>query len=135
MPLATRGWPTPSMPIDQVLKKNFWIVILPLVAIAAYLNAQAVTQLFGIGLQPDEKQLATPPAVAKVAPVLVATARIPNAEPILQRNPFDHVTGPLRVPISEEGAQAIDTSDPWSAPPCDGVKVLIITASNDHSGS
>src|SRR5688572_12636008 len=118
------------MPIDQVLKKNFWIVILPLVAIAAFLNAQAVTQLFGIGLMPDEKALSAPPAVAKVAPMLSSTARSTSAEPILVRNPFDHVTGTLKPPpVSETTgvATTLDTTDPWNAPACDGVKVLVIT--------
>lgn len=126
------------MPFDQLLKKNFWIVILPLVAIAAFLNAQAVTQLFGIGIMPDEKQLAAPPAVAKVAPAVATTARNPSAEPILVRNPFDHVTGTLKPPPSAEGdtvASTVDTSDPWNAPPCDGVKVLVITASTDPDWS
>jgi general secretion pathway protein C len=126
------------MPFDQVLKKNFWIVILPLVAIAAFLNAQAVTQLFGIGIMPDEKQLALPPAVAKVAPVVATTARVPNAEPLLQNNPFDHVNKNLKpqLAVADDGAvSAVDTSDPWNAPSCDGVKVLVITASTDPEWS
>jgi general secretion pathway protein C len=124
--------------VDQLLKKNFWVVILPLIGIAALLNAQAVTQLVGIGLGPDEKALATPPAVAKVAPTSGA-ARNPSAEAILNRNPFDHVTGSLKPPpVSDDNASApgpVDTSDPWNAPKCDGVKVLIIAASGDPEWS
>jgi general secretion pathway protein C len=127
------------MAADQLLRKNFWLVVLPLVAIAALLNAQAVTQLVGISLTPDEKALATPPPVAKSAPNAGASARNPSAEPILSRNPFDHVTGPLRPPevVDTGGAAvaAVDTSDPWSAPQCDGVKVLIIAASSDPEWS
>jgi len=126
--------------VDQLLKKNFWIVILPLIAIAALLNAQAVTQLVGIGLGPDEKALAAPPAVAKLAPASGASARNPSAEAILNRNPFDHVTGSLKPPpVSDEVAGGpsgpVDTSDPWNAPKCDGVKVLIIAASGDPDWS
>lgn len=127
------------MAVDQLLRKNFWIAVLPLVAIAALLNAQAVTQLVGIGLTPDEKALAAPPPVAKVAPVSTSTARNPSAEPILSRNPFDHVTGPLHPPVVEEATAAtsanMDTSDPWNAPSCDGVKVLVIAASSDPEWS
>jgi general secretion pathway protein C len=127
------------MQVDQLLKKNFWIVILPLIAVSALLNAQAVTQLVGIGLGPDEKALAAPPAVAKIAPASGASARNPSAEPILNRNPFDHVTGSLKPPpVAEEGVAEsgpLDTSDPWNAPKCDGVKVLIIAASADESWS
>jgi general secretion pathway protein C len=125
--------------VDQLLKKNFWIVILPLIAIAALLNAQAVTQLVGIGLGPDEKALAAPPAVAKIAPASGASAHNPSAEAILNRNPFDHVTGSLKPPpVSDENSSAsgpVDMSDPWNAPKCDGVKVLIIAASGDPEWS
>jgi len=127
--------------VDQLLKKNFWIVILPLIAIAALLNAQAVTQLVGVGLGPDEKALAAPPPVARVLPASGATGRNPSADAILNRNPFDHVTGSLRPPpVSDEDGTAspdgpVDTSDPWNAPKCDGVKVLIIAASGDPEWS
>lgn len=127
--------------VDQLLKKNFWIVILPLIAIAALLNAQAVTQLVGIGLGPDEKALAAPPPVAKVMPASGGSVRNPSAEAILNRNPFDHVTGSLKPPpVSDEvggggPSGPVDTSDPWNAPKCDGVKVLIIAASGDPDWS
>jgi general secretion pathway protein C len=125
--------------VDQLLKKNFWIVILPLVAIAAFLNAQAVTQLVGISLGPDEKALAAPPPVARVAPSLAGSARNTSVEAILERNPFDHVTGSLKPPPASEDTGSpsgpVDTSDPWSAPRCDGVKVLIIAASSDPEWS
>lgn len=125
--------------VDQLLKKNFWIVILPLIAMAALLNAQAVTQLVGVSLGPDEKALATPPAVSKIIPSSASSARLVSAEPILDRNPFDHVTGSLKPPPPlEEGAESsapLDTSDPWNAPKCDGVKVLIIAASGDPDWS
>lgn len=127
------------MQVDQLLKKNFWIVILPLVGVAALLNAQAVTQLVGISLGPDEKALATPPPVAKIAPMSNASARSTSAEKILDRNPFDHVTGSLKPPPVDDSVAApagpMDTSDPWNAPKCDGVKVLIIAASGDPEWS
>lgn len=127
------------MPIDQLLKKNFWLVVLPLVAIAALLNAQAVTQLVGIGLTPDEKQLAAAPPVARVVPQSASSGRSVSAEPILARNPFDHVTGSLKPAVtSDDSAVAssqVDTSDPWNAPACDGVKVLVIAASADPEWS
>ena len=126
------------MPVDQLLRKNFWLVVLPLIAAAALLNAQAVTQLVGVSLSPDEKALATPPPVAKTSPVVASTRNV-SAEPILNRNPFDHVTGSLKPPVVEDTNvvqnQTLDTSDPFNAPVCDGVKVLIITASSDPDWS
>ncbi len=126
------------MAFDQLLRKNFWLVVLPLVAIAALLNAQAVTQLVGISLTPDEAALAAPPPVAKVTPMSNSAARTPNAEPILSRNPFDHLTGSLHPPVVDDTAAAsttLDTSDPFNAPICDGVKVLVIAASSDPDWS
>ncbi|MBX3233660.1 MAG: general secretion pathway protein GspC [Labilithrix sp.] len=126
------------MQVDQLLKKNFWLVILPMIGIAALLNAQAVTQLVGIGLGPDEKALSTPPPVAKGTILTTTSARSTDPEPIITRNPFDHVTGSLKpVPVDEsvETTGPLDTTDPWNAPNCDGVKVLIIAASADPEWS
>ena len=125
------------MAVDQLLRKNFWLVVLPLVATAALLNATAVTQLVGISLIPDEKALAAPPPVAKTVPMSNASARNVSAEPILSRNPFDHVTGSLKPPVVDDGAVAAapDNTDPWAAPLCDGVKVLVIAASADKDWS
>jgi general secretion pathway protein C len=124
------------MPIDQLLKKNFWLVILPLIAIAALLNAQAISQLIGIGLTPDEKQLALAPAVPRTAPIAAGSGRATSAEPILNRNPFDHVTGSLKPPVvSDSVASTTDSTNPWEAPNCDGVKVLIIAAASDPDWS
>ena len=121
------------MAVDQVLRKNFAIVILPMVAIAALLNAQAVSQLVGIGLMPEEKDLARAPAVAKVAPASTSGTRSTSAEPILARNAFDHVTGPLKMPdtvdtSSGSNSASLDTSDPWNAPSCDGVTITTLAA-------
>jgi general secretion pathway protein C len=128
-----------AIQVDQLLKKNFWVVILPMIGTAALLNAQAVTQLVGISLGPDEKALATPPAVSKVASSH-ASARTTSAQPIIDRNPFDHVTGPLKPAAVEENGDVaangpLDTSDPFNAPKCDNVKVLIIAASADPEWS
>jgi general secretion pathway protein C len=126
------------MAVDQLLRKNFWLVVLPLVAIAALLNATAVTQLVGISLTPDEKALAAPPPVAKTVPMSNASARNVSAEPILTRNPFDHVTGSLKPPVVDDtqvASTTLDTSDPFNAPQCDGVKVLVIAASSDPEWS
>src|SRR6185369_16366933 len=55
---------------------------------------------------------------------------------ILDRNPFDHVTGSLKPPVvSDSVANTNDPTNPWDAPNCDGVKVLIIAASSDPDWS
>jgi general secretion pathway protein C len=127
------------MAVDQLLRKNFWLVIAPLVMLAALLNAKAITQLVGINLGADEKQLSAPPLIARTAPMASGQeAHAMNADAILSRNPFDSVTGPLnKKPVDDSpvASAALDLSDPMSAPPCDGVKVLVIAASSDPEWS
>jgi general secretion pathway protein C len=127
------------MAFDKLLKRHFWAVILALVAIAAFLDAQGIVHVVSVGMGADAKQLAAPPLMARV-PVANASARshATDAQPILERNPFDSVTGALREIPSAETESAPpppDLSDPYSAPICDGVKVLIIAASADPEWS
>lgn len=128
------------MPIDQILKRNFWAVILVMIAVAALFDAQGLMQLVGASLSVDEKALAAPPPGSK-GPLQAAQASTRNlsSEPILSRNPFDSVTGPLNKPPPVAEAPPTptgpDLSDPYRAPPCDGVKVLIIAASTDPEWS
>ena len=130
------------MAIDQVLKKNFWAVLMAPIAIVAFLNAQGIMQLVGANLAPDEKQLtaASPLAKASAPSPSAAPFHVTSAEAILSRNPFDSVTGPLNakpLDLTNEIAaeQGPDLSDPMNAPPCDGVKVLVIAASTDPEWS
>jgi general secretion pathway protein C len=129
------------MAFDKLLKRHFWAVILLLTAIAGFLDAQGMMQFIGAGLGPDEKQLATPPLAARLPPApVVATPHATNATPILHRNAFDSVTGPLDLPpptaeTPDEGAAPPEITDPYSAPNCDGITVLIIAASADPDWS
>jgi general secretion pathway protein C len=139
VPLALRSL---AMPIDQLLKRHFWAVILALVAIAAFLDAQGIMHLVGARLGADEVQLAQTPLLARIP--MASSSAAPHATsagPILDRNPFDSVTGPLNAlpPVVEEAVekapQPLDLSDPFGAPVCDGVQVLIIAASADPEWS
>jgi general secretion pathway protein C len=123
------------MTLDQVLKRHFWIVTMPLTALAAFFGAVGVTQL--AVAPPTAKQLAVAPLSARgAAPLLSPTLRATSADAILSRNPFDSVTGPLNKVVAEETAvQGPDLKDPANAPACDGVKVLIIAASPDPEWS
>ena len=130
------------MAFDQVLKKNFWAVLLVLIAIVAFLNARGITQLVGAALAADDKQLSTPPPSVRSAPVAPqAPFHTSSAKAIIDRNPFDSVTGPLNakpIDLTDEavgGAAPLDMSDPMNAPQCEGVKILIITASSDPEWS
>jgi len=122
---------------DQLLKKNFWLVTLPLVGAVAYLNAQAVGQLVGIGLAPDDKTLSTAGPAAKTPVTTAVQTRQTSAEPILNHNPFDHTKLSLKPPPVEavESSEPQAPIDPQHAPKCDGVKILVITASDDPDWS
>ena len=129
------------MALDKLLKRHFWAVLLVLVAIAAFFDAQGIMQVVGASLGADEKQLAAVPLAARVAPAPASASRhATNADSILSRNPFDSVTGPLNLaPVVVEEVDASlpppDLSDPFNAPDCDGVRVLIIAASADPDWS
>ncbi len=130
------------MAYDQLLKRNFWAVILALTGVAAFLDAQGIMQVVGAGLGADEKQLATPPLVARLPPPpMTVSHHATSADPILHRNPFDSVTGPLDLPppvpeTSDSSNPAVpDIVDPYSAPDCDNVVVVIIAASRDPDWS
>jgi general secretion pathway protein C len=129
------------MALDRLLKRHFWAVLLVLVAIAAFFDAQGIMQVVGASLGADDKQLAAVPLAARVPPAPVsAGGHATNADAILSRNPFDSITGPLNlVPAQVEEVDASlpppDLTDPFNAPDCDGVKVLIIAASADPDWS
>jgi general secretion pathway protein C len=128
------------MPIDQLLKRHFWAVILALVAIAAFLDAQGIMHLVGASLGADASQLAAIPLSDRGVPTAPsASPHATSGEAILARNPFDSVTGPLNAvaftPLPVESASAVDMSDPYNAPECEGVRVLVITASADPEWS
>ncbi|HMR77941.1 MAG TPA: type II secretion system protein GspC [Polyangiaceae bacterium] len=125
------------MPIDALLKKYFTVVILGLVAMMAYFQASGTTELFGAALSVDEKLLASKPKKsAAVAALLAAQSagRSKSAEPILARNPFDSVTGPLNakpLEVPEDQGSQVDTSNPLAAPRCSSTRVSIVTESAD----
>ena len=114
-------------------------LICALVSVAGYFQATGINHLLESALMPeldlvlaqadrsDPSDLASASAVAHV-----------SAQPIIKRNPFDSITGPLDAkPKGPEEApkQTLDLSDPLGAPECDGVVVLATTESTDPEWS
>ena len=129
------------MAFDALLKKYFTVVVLGLVALMAYFQASGATTLVGASLGADQQALVQAP---KTVPDIGAlrqsgSAAAKDAEPILSRNPFDSVTGPLNAQQLDgtelPSANRVDTSNPLAAPACDGVRVSIITESPDPTWS
>lgn len=130
------------MKLDQLLKRHFWFVILAFIAVAAFFHAQAITQIIGFRLAPDETELAAIPTGPRRPPMPGSgsgSSRELSAQAIIDRNPFDSVTGPLvaslDVNLPSAAAATVDMSDPMNAPECEGLKVIVIAASTDPDWS
>jgi general secretion pathway protein C len=126
------------MGFDAILKRYFPAVVCALIALAAYFQASGMGQLVA----------ATVAVEGAVAPAATAPRSAPGAAanqehatsagPILSRNPFDSVTGPLDgKPIEAPSLQPVvqNHDDPYEDPPCDGTKVLLITQADDPEWS
>lgn len=118
--------------LDALLKKYFPAVVLGLLALAAYFQAAGLSQLLGSALAPQGTEGAQPSPLSARLPAFEK----PKATAILERNPFDSVTGPLVGEIDVEFPQAEanqvdEIHEPLTAPACEGVKVHIITESTD----
>jgi general secretion pathway protein C len=122
--------------LDLLIRKYFAVVVLAFLALAAYFQASGVTELVGAGLL-------TPAASGSLAmqrsspPLPIPHSDPRTAQPIIERNPFDSVTGNLipKEPEGETPPPGPDLSDPLSAPACDNVSALIVTESTDPEWS
>ena len=130
------------MPLDALAKRFFPAVVMLLIAIAAYFQASGVMQLVASSYL-DGAPAPTPVSHAAARSTLAISQDTPapkSAEPILSRNPFDSVTGPLnKVPETGEAAAAeapkLDLSNPLTAPDCGGIQAHAITESSDPTWS
>lgn len=132
------------MALDALAKRFFPAVVMLLIAMAAYFQASGIMQLVASSYL-DSGPAAMPPPRAAQGAALAATgsdnAGPKTAEPILSRNPFDSVTGPLnKQPEAEEGAPetkapTLDLSNPLAAPDCGGIQAHVITESPDPTWS
>lgn len=119
------------MSLDPLLRKYFPVVVLVLLALAAYFQAGAATELVGAAL------ISPAPSASGARPGLAARgerAEPRSAQPIIDRNPFDSVTGPLNAKPIETPVpkpEDLETHDPLAASPCDGIAAFIITESTD----
>lgn len=126
------------MGFDAILKRYFPAIICVLIAFAAYFQASGMGQLVASSVEDGPARTAKP--VAK-APTHASPNQdhATNAAPILSRNPFDSVTGPLDgkpLDIATSPEPAVhNQEDPYSDPPCDGAKVVLISQSEDPEWS
>lgn len=111
-------------------------MVLVLLALAAYFQAGAATELVGAALIAPMPSASAAKLTGHGARGERAEAR--TAQPIIDRNPFDSVTGPLNAkPIETPVPKAgdLETHDPLAATACDGIAAFIITESTDPTWS
>ncbi len=122
------------MAFDALLKKYFPGVLLLLIALSAFFQASGATELVGAAF--------IAPAPSGSAALIGRGGGVPpgvlperrTAQPIIDRNPFDSVTGPLNAkppPTLAPDPAKLETGDPLTASACDGVNVFIVTESTD----
>jgi len=120
--------------LDPLLRKYFPAIVLLLVALAAYFQAGGATELVGaalIGPMPSASAVHAAPGHRRSSG---EGSEVRSAQAIIDRNPFDSVTGPLNAkPIATPVPKTneLDTHDPLTATVCDGVAAFIITESVD----
>jgi len=115
------------------LERGWPVALCTLLLGVAYLQARGVSRLIGAAL-------AEPPTtVGRGGPVPRWTQDRPSAEPILRRNPFDSITGPLDgsevpAPAPSPSGPPPAQADPLAAPKCDFGHVTMILATEPNDG-
>jgi general secretion pathway protein C len=121
--------------LDPLLRKYFPVLVLALLALSAYFEATGASELVGAAFIAP-----VPSGSAALRAPKPPTSRneLRSADPIIERNPFDSVTGPLNAKPIETPAltpkpEEIEaTKDPLHVAACEGVNALIITESPDR---
>lgn len=125
------------MGLDALAKRYSTVVVCLMLAVAAYFQASGLGQLVGALLVPAAMVSGVPSGLARAR----ASARDPDrdtsATAILERNPFDSVTGPLtaRTGNLPAGGDVAPGADPYRDPPCGVVRAVLIAASDDPEWS
>jgi general secretion pathway protein C len=131
------------MGLDANLKRYFPAVVCLLIAIAAYFQASGIGELVAtsVALDPSAVPSSLPgPSRPISASGTTRDEHSTSASPIIARNPFDSVTGPLDgspVDLSKANSAPEPPAniDPYADPQCSGAKVLLITQSEDPEWS
>ena len=127
------------MSFDALLKKFFPVVLVGLLAVMALFQALGVSELLAAVLASQEAPAASRTAKSgRVAPRTRPEKK--SADPLLERNPFDPITGSLLgstvdIPLLEDADGEPDIKDPLQAPKCGDTEVRIVTESSDPTWS
>jgi general secretion pathway protein C len=127
------------MGLDGLAKRYSSLVVCLMLGIAAYFQASGLGMLVGALLAPASAM----PLPRGDRPVLALARdgdRDLSAAAILDRNPFDSVTGPIHPggktgPAAVGGGDFSPGADPYLDPPCEGPRAVLIAASADPAWS
>ncbi len=121
------------MGAEALIKKYFFVVTMALLFAVAYFHASALWDLVSFSYYkslPSKITFHDPPH---------SLPRHQNANldvgPILSRNPFVSITGPLDGKSTENEEVSMGSGDPYLDPKCEGVKPLLIVAAKDPEWS
>ncbi len=121
------------MGIDAIAKRFFPAIVCAFLLLGAYFQARGVTALVA-GELPDGA--AAKRTVRAPAPLFAAAEKSVSAGPILARNPFDSVTGPLDgVKLPDTPPPTEGPKDPTEDPLCASGSVVLIADSADPQWS
>jgi general secretion pathway protein C len=131
------------MEIDVLIKRYFPGVIVVMVGTAAWLQAQGVAHVVGQSMAVDKNGLLAGFRIGKSLKPSDESINYheSSASKIIYRNPLDSVTGDLNPKIdmpeideTHEPARP-PTSDPYSAPSCEGVTLITTVEAEDSDYS
>lgn len=133
------------MGLDTVLKRWFPVLLLGLIALAAYFQGAGVSRWVGsrFAVDPNATAAHQPPTNPSRASRAASSndQHSTSGDAIIRRNPFDSVTGPLTkgdagAPGEDTPAPLVDFSNPYGARDCsDTSQVVLIIASDEPSWS
>lgn len=129
------------MGLDGQLKRWWWAILATMVACTSLLQAAGIGRIVAAAL--SKSGPVEPP---KLVPGKPPERREKEGQPILARNIFDSMTGPLDgsapPPASTSAAEVVPAADAIpladlseDAPPCDAGRVVLISASEDPTWS
>jgi general secretion pathway protein C len=131
MALASRA----GMGIDALAKRYYPLVVCLMLAVAAYFQAFGMSHLLGVVVAPSGPPSRADRPDARVV-VTHPSDRDLSATAILERNPFDSVTGPLTAQEMHPPAlEASSSADPYDDPPCDIARAVLIASADDPAWS
>jgi general secretion pathway protein C len=126
------------MGLDALAKRYSSLAVCLMIAIAAYFQASGLGKLVGAMIAPAS--MVGPARGGGPHPfIAVGNDRDLSATSILERNPFDSITGPITDPVlilpGEKKEAPSPSADPYRDPPCEMAKVVLIASSSDPAWS